>query len=90
MVVGVLSVAAGLVAGTAVGLVAGLAPGRGAGVLMRAMDALLVFPSLVLALTITATTASDGDLPAEVEAPVYRPSKAPPQTSKPARPVARI
>ena len=54
MVVGGLSVAAGLVAGTAVGLVAGLAPGRGAGVLMRAMDALLVFPSLVLALTITA------------------------------------
>ena len=40
--------------GTAIGLVAGLAPGRAAGVLMRAMDALLVFPSLVLALTITA------------------------------------
>jgi ABC-type dipeptide/oligopeptide/nickel transport system permease subunit len=54
MVVSVLSVAAGLCAGTGVGLVAGLAPGRGAGVLMRAMDALLVFPSLVLALTITA------------------------------------
>jgi peptide/nickel transport system permease protein len=54
MVVGLLSVAAGMVTGTAVGLVAGLAPGRGAGVLMRAMDALLVFPSLVLALTITA------------------------------------
>jgi peptide/nickel transport system permease protein len=54
LVVGVLSVAAGLVGGTVVGLVAGLAPGRGAGVLMRAMDALLVFPSLVLALTITA------------------------------------
>jgi ABC-type dipeptide/oligopeptide/nickel transport system permease subunit len=54
LVVGVLSVAAGLAAGTAVGLLAGLAPGRGAGVLMRAMDALLVFPSLVLALTITA------------------------------------
>jgi len=54
MVVGLVSVAAGMAAGTAVGLVAGLAPGRTAGVLMRAMDALLVFPSLVLALTITA------------------------------------
>jgi peptide/nickel transport system permease protein len=54
MVVGLMSVAAGMVAGTAIGLVAGLAPGRAAGVLMRGMDALLVFPSLVLALTITA------------------------------------
>jgi peptide/nickel transport system permease protein len=54
MVVGLLSVAAGMVVGTAIGLVAGLAPGRTASVLMRAMDALLVFPSLVLALTITA------------------------------------
>jgi peptide/nickel transport system permease protein len=54
MVVGLVSVAAGMAAGTVVGLVAGLAPGRTAGVLMRAMDALLVFPSLVLALTITA------------------------------------
>jgi peptide/nickel transport system permease protein len=54
MVVGLLSVAAGMLVGTAIGLVAGLAPGRTAGVLMRAMDALLVFPSLVLALTITA------------------------------------
>src|SRR5262249_42011021 len=54
MVVGLVSVAAGMVTGTAIGLVAGLAPGAGAGILMRAMDALLVFPSLVLALTITA------------------------------------
>ena len=54
MVVGLVSVAVGMAVGTAIGLVAGLAPGRAAGVLMRAMDALLVFPSLVLALTITA------------------------------------
>lgn len=54
MVVGMLSVAAGMAVGTAVGLVAGSVPGRAADVLMRAMDALLVFPSLVLALTITA------------------------------------
>jgi peptide/nickel transport system permease protein len=54
MVVGLLSVAAGMAVGSATGLVAGLAPGRSAGLLMRAMDTLLVFPSLVLALTITA------------------------------------
>jgi peptide/nickel transport system permease protein len=54
MVVGLLSVAAGMVTGTTVGLVAGVLQGRAAGILMRAMDALLVFPSLVLALTITA------------------------------------
>lgn len=54
MVVGVFSVVAGMAAGTAVGLVAGTAPGRAADLLMRAMDALLVFPSLVLALAITA------------------------------------
>jgi peptide/nickel transport system permease protein len=54
MVVGLLSVAAGMATGTTIGLVAGLAPGRVGNVLMRAMDALLVFPSLVLALTITA------------------------------------
>jgi ABC-type dipeptide/oligopeptide/nickel transport system permease subunit len=54
MVVGVLSVLGGLVAGTTVGLVAGLITGRTAGLLMRVMDALLVFPSLILALAITA------------------------------------
>jgi ABC-type dipeptide/oligopeptide/nickel transport system permease subunit len=47
-------VLAGVLGGTAVGLVAGTAPGRAADLLMRAMDALLVFPSLVLALAITA------------------------------------
>jgi len=54
MVVGVLSVLVGAGVGTAVGLAAGTAPGRPADLLMRAMDALLVFPSLVLALAITA------------------------------------
>ncbi len=54
MVVGIVSVLAGLGAGTAIGLVAGTLRGRGADLLMRAMDALLVFPSLVLALAITA------------------------------------
>jgi ABC-type dipeptide/oligopeptide/nickel transport system permease subunit len=54
MVAGVVSVIVGMAAGTAVGLVAGISRGRAAGLLMRTMDALLVFPSLVLALAITA------------------------------------
>lgn len=54
LLVGVVSVVAGMAAGTAVGLVAGMVGGRISGVLMRTMDAMLVFPSLVLALAITA------------------------------------
>src|SRR5918996_3147058 len=52
MLVGVVSVMAGMAAGTAIGLVAGTLRGRVSGLLMRAMDAMLVFPSLVLALAI--------------------------------------
>jgi ABC-type dipeptide/oligopeptide/nickel transport system permease subunit len=40
--------------GTVIGLVAGHVPGRASDLLMRAMDALLAFPSLVLALAVTA------------------------------------
>lgn len=54
LLVGVFSVLAGTVLGAAIGLAAGTHGGPGSGLLMRAMDALLVFPSLVLALTITA------------------------------------
>ena len=54
LAVGVLSVLLGMAAGTVIGLVAGHVPGRGTDLLMRAMDALLAFPSLVLALAITA------------------------------------
>jgi peptide/nickel transport system permease protein len=54
MVVGLVSVLAGVGAGAAIGLAAGTVGGRPAELLMRAMDALLVFPSLVLALAITA------------------------------------
>jgi peptide/nickel transport system permease protein len=54
LAVGVLSVLAGMLVGTVVGLAAGLVPGRGADLLMRAMDALLAFPSLVLVLAVTA------------------------------------
>ena len=54
VVVGVVSVLAGMALGTAVGLIAGTLRGWVPELLMRAMDALLVFPSLVLALAITA------------------------------------
>ncbi len=54
MIIGLLSVVAGMAAGTAIGLVAGTFRGALPDLLMRAMDALLVFPSLVLALAITA------------------------------------
>ena len=54
LAVGVVSVLLGMAAGTVIGLVAGHVPGRGTDLLMRAMDALLAFPSLVLALAITA------------------------------------
>ncbi len=54
VVVGIISVLAGSGVGTAIGLIAGTLGGRLSDLLMRAMDALLVFPSLVLALAITA------------------------------------
>jgi len=54
LAVGVLSVLIGMAAGTAIGLAAGQIPGRGADLLMRGMDALLAFPSLVLVLAVTA------------------------------------
>jgi ABC-type dipeptide/oligopeptide/nickel transport system permease subunit len=54
MVVGIVSVLAGMAGGTLIGLLAGTGRGRASDLLMRAMDALLVFPSLVLALAITA------------------------------------
>jgi ABC-type dipeptide/oligopeptide/nickel transport system permease subunit len=54
MLVGVCSVGAGLLVGAAIGLVAGTLPGRLSDVLMRVMDALLVFPALILALALVA------------------------------------
>ena len=54
LVAGFVSVAIALVAGGVVGLAAGYAGGRVDGVLMRAMDAVLSFPPLVLALALGA------------------------------------
>jgi peptide/nickel transport system permease protein len=52
--VGFVSVGASLALGTAVGLVAGYAGGLADAVLMRMMDVLFAFPSILLALAITA------------------------------------
>ncbi|WP_158744480.1 ABC transporter permease [Acidisphaera sp. L21] len=54
LLVGVVSVAAGLLLGGPIGLVAGYAGGWTDSVLMRCMDVLLAFPGLLLALGITA------------------------------------
>jgi peptide/nickel transport system permease protein len=54
LAVGTLSVLTGMAVGTVIGLAAGLIPGRMADLSMRAMDALLAFPSLVLVLAVTA------------------------------------
>jgi peptide/nickel transport system permease protein len=54
LAIGVLSVLIGMAVGTVVGLVAGNVPGRVSDLLMRGMDALLAFPSLVLVLAVTA------------------------------------
>lgn len=54
MSVGIISVAIGLVAGVSIGLTAGYARGAVDLLLMRFIDALLAFPGLLLAISITA------------------------------------
>jgi peptide/nickel transport system permease protein len=54
LLVGAVSVGVALVVGTAIGLVAGYVGGAIDGVLMRLMDVLFAFPSILLALAITA------------------------------------
>ncbi|MFN8522039.1 MAG: ABC transporter permease [Chloroflexota bacterium] len=55
LLAGVFSVTIGLASGVTLGLIAGYFGGRVDNWIMRAMDALLAFPALVLALAITAT-----------------------------------
>ena len=55
LLTGLLPVAAALVVGSTIGLVAGFFRGRLDAVLMRAMDVLLAFPSLLLALAVVGT-----------------------------------
>ncbi|MYD88891.1 MAG: ABC transporter permease [Caldilineaceae bacterium SB0662_bin_9] len=54
LALGFISVSIGLVAGTALGLVAGFYGGWVDGIVMRAMDALLAFPGILLALVVIA------------------------------------
>lgn len=54
LLVGAISVGAALIVGTAIGVVAGFFGGVTDGVLMRLMDVLFAFPSILLALAITA------------------------------------
>ena len=54
LALGFISVSIGLVAGSALGLVAGFYGGWVDGVVMRAMDALLAFPGILLALVVIA------------------------------------
>lgn len=55
LMTGVLPVALALLLGSAIGLMAGYFRGRLDGLLMRAMDVLLAFPSLLLALAVVGT-----------------------------------
>ena len=55
LLTGLLPVAAALVVGSTIGLVAGFFRGRLDALLMRAMDVLLAFPSLLLALAVVGT-----------------------------------
>src|SRR5262249_58702981 len=54
LVAGIVSVALAAAAGSVLGLIAGYARGRVDGLVMRAMDAVLSFPPLVLALALGA------------------------------------
>lgn len=54
LALGFISVSIGLVAGTALGLIAGFYGGWVDGIVMRAMDALLAFPGILLALVVIA------------------------------------
>ena len=61
LALGFISVSIGLVAGTALGLIAGFYGGWVDGIVMRAMDALLAFPGILLALVvIAALVGADG------------------------------
>jgi peptide/nickel transport system permease protein len=59
-VLGVASVALSVVAGVPLGLVAGYAGGGAEAVLMRAVDVLLAFPGILLALAVVAVVGSGG------------------------------
>ena len=59
LIIGVLSVSVGMVVGTTMGMVAGFFRGRVETVIMRAVDVLMCFPDLILAIAVTAALGSN-------------------------------
>ena len=59
LIIGILSVLAGMVVGTAMGMVAGYYGGRVETLLMRIVDVLMCFPDLILAIAVTAVLGSN-------------------------------
>ncbi|MFZ7126023.1 MAG: ABC transporter permease [Desulfobacterales bacterium] len=59
LIIGLVSVLAGLVAGTGMGMVAGYYGGRVETLVMRAVDVLMCFPDLILAIAVTAVLGSN-------------------------------
>lgn len=59
LIIGLVSVVSGLLAGTAMGMVAGYYGGKIETLLMRAVDVLMCFPDLILAIAVTAVLGSN-------------------------------
>jgi len=59
LIIGLFSVAAGLIVGTAMGMVAGYHGGKVETLIMRAVDVLMCFPDLILAIAVTAVLGSN-------------------------------
>jgi peptide/nickel transport system permease protein len=59
LIIGILSVLAGLIVGTAMGMVAGYYGGKTETLIMRAVDVLMCFPDLILAIAVTAVLGSN-------------------------------
>lgn len=59
LIIGLVSVVSGLLAGTAMGMVAGYYGGKIETLIMRAVDVLMCFPDLILAIAVTAVLGSN-------------------------------
>lgn len=59
LIIGILSVVAGLIVGTGMGMVAGYYGGKVETLIMRAVDVLMCFPDLILAIAVTAVLGSN-------------------------------
>jgi peptide/nickel transport system permease protein len=59
ILIGVISVGLGMIAGTAMGMVAGYFRGKAESIIMRSVDVLMCFPDLILAIAVTAALGSN-------------------------------